>query len=44
MHSIGCDLHSKRMQLCLVDDDPTHEGYPLPEQAILKRRQRAGDP
>lgn len=35
MYSIGCDLHSKRMQLCLIDDDPAHEGYPLPEQAIL---------
>lgn len=35
MYSIGCDLHSKRMQLCLVDDDPAHKGYPLPEEAIL---------
>lgn len=35
MYSIGCDLHSKRMQLCLVDDDPDHEGYPLPEPAVL---------
>lgn len=35
MYSIGCDLHSNRMQLCLVDDDLAHEGYPLPEQAIL---------
>lgn len=35
MYSIGCDLHRKRMQPCLIDDDPAHEGYPLPEQAIL---------
>jgi len=35
MYSIGCDLHSKRMQLCLLDDDPAHKGYPLPEEAIL---------
>jgi len=35
MYSIGCDLHSKRMQLCLVDDAPSHEGYPLPEEAVL---------
>lgn len=35
MYSIGCDLHSKRMQLCLIDDDPAHDGYPLPEEAIL---------
>lgn len=36
MYSIGCDLHSKQMQLCLIDDDPAHEGYPLPEEAILQ--------
>lgn len=35
MYSIGCDLHSKRMQLCLIDADPAHEGYPLPEEAVL---------
>lgn len=35
MYSIGCDLHSKRLQLCLVDDDAAHNGYPLPEDAVL---------
>lgn len=35
MCSIGCGLHSNRVQLCLIDDDPAHDGYPLPEETVL---------
>lgn len=39
MHSIGCDLHSKRTWFCLVDGRPEAVGYPLPPQAILLERE-----
>lgn len=31
MYCISCDLHSKRMQRCVVEHGPAYEGYPLPD-------------
>lgn len=44
MHAIGCDLHSRRSQFCLVDGGADTSGYPLPSEAILLEREIPTDP
>lgn len=39
MYYITCDLHTKRMQLCVVDDVKREQEYPLPKESILLEKE-----